>query len=312
MNARINQAVHYGLQTDSWQLVKQISSGYSDAGVYLIAVNHQQYIVKLDVVDGKTSALQRSYDAQRIAAENQIAPNVIYADAKHGILLMQYIPTQPIAPPTAESTKTLAKLIRKLHDGPVFESWMSVKEIVHHCQLQLPETVKKTKLFLACEKLLPKFDPIFNDKLDIKPCHGDLNPGNILFDGQHYFFVDWLCASPQNRYFDLASCANFIFAFNDQLANQLLHDYLGRKPSQTQQDKFIRMRRFADLYFGTMIVTNAIRTGYESSLTDEDFEKLPAFKQIYFAIAKGQLSFAHPEVRFKFGITLLNKATRDF
>ena len=308
MNTRIDKAVLRGLHAEQWQMIKSLRGGYSQASVCLIEVNDQQFIIKLDDVSQKHLGLDRSYAAYAIAAENNLAPKVYYANAEEGIVLMQHVVHQPLPPRTPQFVKDIAGVIRQLHAGPAFGAWLTPLAIVRYVCDQMPSILKENTLIKTAISMLPAFEEMLNDPADRRPCHGDLNPSNILYDGERYLLVDWASASQNNLYFDLACCASFAFAHHDELAEALLQEYLGREPDNSEIKKYASMRLFAKLFYGLVIVATACRDGYQCNLSEGELAELPAFKHLYSKVLEGSEDFANTEVRFKLGAAFLNQA----
>ena len=59
---------------------------------------------------------------------------------------------------------------------------------------------------------------------DIRFCHHDLTPGNILWDGKHCTFIDWEYARIAHPLFDLASLSQH-FSLSDPQIDMLLGQY---------------------------------------------------------------------------------------
>jgi thiamine kinase-like enzyme len=70
----------------------------------------------------------------------------------------------------------------------------------------------------------------------------DLKPENILFDERRAWLIDWMAASVNDRYLDLAIVANFVVT-NDEDEHQYLGEYFGQAPDEYQSARFFLMRQ---------------------------------------------------------------------
>ena len=74
------------------------------------------------------------------------------------------------------------------------------------------------------------------------PCHNDLLPSNLLFDGDRVRIIDWEYAGMGDRYFDLAN-----FAVNNELGDAgelaLLEAYFAERPT-ARQVATLRLMKF--------------------------------------------------------------------
>jgi thiamine kinase-like enzyme len=97
--------------------------------------------------------------------------------------------------------------------------------------------------------------------------------------GKTIKLLDWDSASPQNLYFDLATCTLFYYYYDeDNLYRELLTQYLQRKPSEVEENKYYMMIIFAYIYFGIGFVTIYPNL---KSLSDKECQTLPSFSEIY-------------------------------
>ena len=81
----------------------------------------------------------------------------------------------------------------------------------------------------------------------------DLKPENILFDGRRAWLMDWVAASVNDRYFDLAIVANFVITSDaDELA--YLERYFGQRPDEYQRARFFLMRQVLHMHASTIFL----------------------------------------------------------
>jgi hypothetical protein len=91
---------------------------------------------------------------------------------------------------------------------------------------------------------------------DLVSSHNDLNPGNVLYDGQRLWLVDWEAAFLADRYVDLATLANW-FTGDAASEDALLRTYLGGEPDAQQSARFYLMRQVNHVFIGVMFLSAA-------------------------------------------------------
>ena len=306
---RIDFAVQNGLANNqaSWKPVKLLHGGLSGACTYLIQVGDKPYVIKLEKLDQPEVDLPRYFSVVELASQKTISPTVYFCDAVHGVILMQYIDPKPRPQPSTESIKEVASLLRKIHDGPVFPAWKSVFEILDHFYKKLSDEYQKTDFIQQCMQHLVSLQTKLSDPADIRPSHCDLNPSNVLFDGQKLYLVDWQAASPQSFYFDLACCANWFYFYNEELCQSLLKEYFGRLPNREENEKYTLMRQFANIYYGIGFVAIASQGKVKlPPLSPDEIALLPSYLQFMQSIGQGKANLADPSTQQQFGYSLMN------
>ena len=90
---------------------------------------------------------------------------------------------------------------------------------------------------------------------DLVASHNDLNPRNMLYDGQRLWFVDWESAFLADRFVDLSCLAN-LFADTPAREERLLITYFGRV-EDVHRARLYLMRQVNHLFYG-LVMTNAV------------------------------------------------------
>ena len=149
------------------------------------------------------------------------------------------------------------------------------------------------------------------DQNDIRSCHCDLNPVNILFDGEKYFFVDWQAASPQSFYFDLAYCSNWFYFYNEDLCALFLKSYFGREVTEEENAKYYLMRIFTYIYLGIGFISLPFKENQNIPiLSDENIEKLPSYLKFMQSLGSGVVDLENADVQQQFGFIFLKTAIK--
>ena len=267
---------------------------------YRIEVAGRPYVLRLESSRrDEVRDPHRSYVCMRTAAEAGIAPAVRHADAAAAVAIVDFVPHRPMsdylrAPP--DLARDLGNLVARLQAIPAFPPVIDYPTLVG----------RLLGLLLACGRFTPGlldghrqgFERIreayrwYGEAL--VSSHNDLNPANILFDGERLWLVDWETAYRNDPLVDVATLTIFIAA-SPELEQVLLRSWLGREPDRIQRARLALMRLLVRLFFGcaaTLNFANAMKTVAPetdlNALTRAEFGE---------AIEQGRLAVGEPEAQ---------------
>lgn len=176
--------------------------------------------------------------------------------------------------------------------------WRSVYQILDYFYQNLTSDYQQSGFIQKCIQQGLELKAVLSDPADIRPCRGDLNPYNILFDGNKLYLVDWVTASPQSFYFD-----------SDGFCQIFLTEYFEHLPSADENEKFILMRKFMNIYYGIMFIFMSLQANVKlSPLSESDIASLPGYPEFMKSIGAGKVNLADPETQQRFGYVFLNTA----
>lgn len=322
----VETAIRQAFQTTAPDSISLLSGGLSGSAVYKITVHNKAYILKLDTkpkaaANGLGTLLQQVSDAG-------IAPPLLYHDQAAGISINGFIEGKP-AKAMMQADKlvsALGKTLRTLHHLPYTGE-----------SQDLAHTIDELITAFGAQQIL--YGPVVSTCLegyerirtinpwletDRVPAHNDLNPGNILSDGEKIWLIDWDAAMPNDRFVDLAAAANF-FAANETLEQLLLQVYYDRAPTQEEIARLFLMRQVSRLVYGMLLSQAAAQVqapGYQHNQDMEPFttahfgerlksgnlslgsyEGLLFYAKVHFNEARHHMQSA----RFEASLTLLSK-----
>jgi thiamine kinase-like enzyme len=308
---KISLAVEKGLSENDWELISILSGGLTGVPVYKIEVDKKYYAIKLEDVNDKRFDLFRNYQIIEMVSKQGISPFVYFANAERGIILMDHVEVKPRPEASPESIKKIADVIRNLHEKNAFPNWKSVTEILNDIYQTFPENYRQNNIIKKCVQEVKMMENILFDEADIRSCHCDLNPVNILFDGNNYFFVDWQAASSQSFYFDLAYSASWFYFYNEVLCASFLNAYLEREANEKEKAKYYLMRVFTNIYLGIGFISLPLKSDNNTQiLSDENIKKLPTFIEFMQSIGSGRVNLADPNIQQQFGFVFLKNAEK--
>lgn len=289
--------------------ISLIAGGLSGAAVYKIVIGDRPYVLKLNAPDNTAA----SNNSLALAAAAGIAPSLKYEDKLQGITISDFIDNKPVRGTFAPDKliDELARAIKTVHTIPADVEGKELFETVDG----LIEQFKNAKLFSG-----PLFDECFQyyetiknryprDAADRVFSHNDLNPSNILCDGEKIWIIDWEVAYLNDRYVDLANAANF-FVQTPAQESALLSAYFNHVVDDHKMARFYVMRQVCRIIYSLMMFQLAGQqkpAGYEH---DQEMEgnDLRAFGSL---MALGKLSLASYEGQLMYGKALFNEAVQQ-
>ncbi len=252
--------------------VKPLSGGLSNHTIKVKTSDERAFVVRIDGVDPASHGLHRQteWHAQHLAHQAGIAPRPCYFNPHLGVLVSEYLATEPShsAPPEA-----VAELLRSIHALPPIRTRLDLDQrlanYLHRAMQQLP----------AHSKLLAALNAKARHYLDASVsltapsvlCHPDLLAENRLYSGDRLWAIDWEYCAMGERWFDLA-----VVCYGDpwQTAQRerLITSYLQRSPTDRE---LVHLDQQGWLYQYLEVLWQATVTG----ISDDWQEKLEALAQ---------------------------------
>lgn len=241
-----------------------LSGGRSGATLLVVRVRGRDYVVRRPSPESPIRDPQRQRTCMLIASELGVTPPVHFADGDTGVSISDFIAGTPfvarLGSDSAAALAELAALIRTLHAGPAFPRFFAV-----------PEAILGTLAMFAQHGIPAPFEGELTDRAHslraaLAPhvhegsCHFDLNPSNILYDGQRLWLIDWELASAGDRIQDLAGLGIFSPTIATR-RDQLLDLYFGRPASPRERAHLHLSHGLALSFYGLMFHAGAMRRG---------------------------------------------------
>ncbi|MEO9654521.1 phosphotransferase [Marinomonas sp.] len=190
---------------------KKLEDGFSNTSYLIGWQGEPRLVLRLPGIEEHKFAISRRAELATVtqAALLGITPPLLWQD-EHGVLVSQYVEQPALSWQVAHdpmSVQRLANLLIETHSMEPNEHCYCVYAVIEHYLKQIVEVVNNDDLvtkewqFLTSwfQTLTPSLSPLASTL-----CHNDVNPKNVLMDGQTAWLIDWEYAGHGDPLFDLA------------------------------------------------------------------------------------------------------------
>nr|HEX4316322.1 phosphotransferase [Kofleriaceae bacterium] len=286
--------------------IARVTAGLSGAGVYRVDAGGASYILKVGLgISGLTrDAWRARVRAQQAAGEAGVAPRVVHVDDDRIAILMELVVDRGFGPwlmsPATRATAIaeLARTLRRVHALPIpagaprVDGPPMLARFVREIGADLPRAAAPAVQGVVDEVAPPR------DRPDVLG-HNDVNPTNIVFDGEHAILLDWDNAGPNDPFFDLAALAVFM-RFDEPSCRALIAAYDGA-PCDELPARFRYCRRIVAAACGCIFLRLAKQQGYTHDGTGI------SLADCYAKMRAGELSPASPTGQWQLGMGLIGE-----
>jgi aminoglycoside phosphotransferase (APT) family kinase protein len=284
--------------------IARFPSGLSGAEVYRVERDGRAYVLKIAAAAADPTEWRHKLAVLQLAAAAELAPRIVHVDeARHAVVselvvdrgLMPYLMTPTTR---AQAIAAIGTTIRRVHTLPTPAGMPPGQP---HALLE--------RIFASfAPGFVPAFAREFIERVLAEPVpqrdeplvmsHNDLNPTNVLFDGQRLVLLDWDAAAPNDRYVDLAGVSLF-FRFDAATSLALLAAY--GEPAVALPDRFTYARRLIAAMCGAIFMHLARSGGYGGATLDPS----DGLAEVYTKLRAGQLDAATPGGQWQLGLALI-------
>lgn len=295
-SAAVLRGLRAAFDTTVIEDIRRITKGLSSDLVFRIVVQGAPFLLRIMTRMDERNDPARIFTCMKAAAEAGLAPRVLYSNTEDGIAIIDSI--EAVHFPPAQALVLLPRALRKLHALPPFPKafnyvtahnffiWkFRAAGLLPHEEIE--EVFRRYEQICAT---YPRLDA------DVVSCHMDLKPENILFDGHRVWLVDWVAASLNDRYFDLAVGANFVVTSGAD-ERTYLEEYFGQPPDDYQRARFILMRQVLHMFAAALflLLASAVKPIRQS-------ERPPSFRDFHQRIWAGEIDLADNDLKIVYGM----------
>lgn len=292
--------------------ITKIAAGMSGAGVYRVELPGQSYVLKVAAETENADDWHRALHIQKLAAAAGLAPRVVHVDDAQCSVLTEFVADRSfftfwMAPQTREAAlDLLGRTVRRIHALPLPEG----------ARMRPPrEFLGEARDGLLANFALPSFaDEAIRRVRDVEPpdserplvmSHNDLNPTNLIYNGESILLLDWATAGPMDPFYDLAVLA--VFLRMDAATSLRMLTAYDEKPHTELPMRFIYDRCLAATLAGTMQLYIARQLNHPGATGTETLEATPTLGEFYQQMRSGTFTIGTPEGQWAFGLSLIKE-----
>ncbi len=292
--------------------ITKVAAGLSGAGVFKVEADGEAYVLKISDAGEPVMAWRRKLRIQQGAADAGVAPAIVHVDEERRAILSTFVVDRFFrvyfnTPTTRdEALELLGRTLRRVHDIPVPPGvepsdprkfltgvWSGLGGFA------IPPFVDDAIRAVLSER------PPERDRAFVLS-HNDVNPSNLIYDGERLVLLDWDTAGANDPLFDLAAVSLFL-RMDDETCRRLLAAHDGA-PVDALPPRFAWNRRVAGLLVGTMFLHLARQGGHTGATGTETLESTEPLAAFYQRLRAGNVNIASSEGQWAFGLALAKEA----
>ena len=240
---------------------RPMRAGHGSQVKHLVSTEGSEYVLR-HVPKSTEKSFHRELAIIRKVADLGYGPSLVYNDVAERAMMLDFVDhsTWPDYSVNARPYQQTMAALQKIHrvlpvpspkGAEKSNSYVPFSLIsAHLCSLigrvdWLPDhlAVAITELKAIEQALLPWL------KKHAVMCHGDLHKDNVLWTGSRVSLIDWTTACVGHPFYDVAK---FSLGLEPESLQELLHGYLGHKPTAEEELHFAYM----DLALLMVVVVN--------------------------------------------------------
>jgi aminoglycoside phosphotransferase len=290
--------------------ITRIGVGLSGAGVYRVEAAGQPLVLKIAGDGEPLAAWSRRLHIQQLAANAGLAPRVIHVDEARRAVVSAFVvdrsfPAFYADPRTHEAALAqLGRTVRRVHELPLPPEAEAIDP---------REFLSSTWSGLVTGFALPAFvgDAVRRVLAEEAPTreralvlsHNDINPTNLVHDGENLLLLDWDTAGPNDPFYDLAAISVFL-RMDDEACQRLIAAHDGDSLSPLPA-RFAYNRRLVAALCGAIFLHLARQGGHAGDRGSATLDSTPSLAGFYQQLRSGSLSPATAEGQWWFGLALV-------
>ena len=292
--------------------ITKIAAGLSGAGVYRVDAAGELFVLKVSDEAEPIDAWRRKLRIQQLAADAALAPRIVHVDESRRGVVSAFVVDRSFRlfyrdPATHDAAfAQLARLIRRVHELP----------LPPDAEPSDPATLLATLWSGLRDFAMPAFvadavtrllatAPARDRALVLS--HNDVNPSNLVYDGERILLVDWDAAGVNDPFYDLAAASLFLRMDADACA-RLIAAY-DQAPVAALPSRFLYNRRFIGALICTMLMSGAHQGGHPGVSEPATLDAAPLLADFYQRLGSGAVSLATVEGRWEFALALFREST---
>ena len=297
--------------------ITRVAAGLSGAGVYRVDAGGQASVLKISDESEPLARWRAKLRIQQLAANAGLAPRIIHVDETRRAMVSEFVVDRSF-PAFYGDTRTrevaialLGRTLQRLHQIPLpaeAEGKSPRDFLAGIWALVGQSSPLPTFVSDAVERVLAEDEPVTEHAAVLS--HNDVNPTNLVYDGERLLLLDWETSGPNDPYYDLAAISVFL-RMDDDTCKMLLAAYAGAydgAPTSTRATLpagFSYYRRVAGLLCGTMFLHLARQSGHAGATGEETLESTLSLGDVYQRLRAGSANLTTGEGKWLLGLALV-------
>jgi hypothetical protein len=289
--------------------ITRIAAGLSGAGVYRVEAAGQAFVLKVAAEGEPLADWRRKVHIQQLAANAGLAPAVLHVDDARRAIVSAFVVDRGflafyLDPSRREAALAqLGRMARRVHE----------LTLPPEAELKEPrEYLLTTWTGLEAGFALPPFvlDAVRRVLSEEPPArerawvlsHNDVNPTNLVYDGENLLLLDWDTAGPNDPTYNLAAIAVFL-RMDEATCLKLISAHDGAPVSELPA-RFAYNRRLVAILCCVVFLHLARQSGHAGATGEETLDSTPSLGEFYQRVRSGELSPATGEGQWWFGLAM--------
>jgi aminoglycoside phosphotransferase (APT) family kinase protein len=306
--AQVLAAAFPGAQPDA---LEALHGGLSGSPMYKLVVGGRPYVLRVMLERSLLDDPVRQLACMQIASERVIAPHVAFASTELAASISDYVAHQPGQFNLRQNPDQIAEfgdLLRHLHTGPAFPPFLSPFDMIRGGLDHLAQ--HGVRLPRMTQTVLAQLDAVqhaLGPHLVAAPCHNDLNPGNVLYDGTRPWLVDWEAAGMGEPMFDLAGAIHW-FMLGAEHEAAFLQAYFQRAPTAHEQAKLTLAKHVSWWMYAITFLLVCLQSAGPGSIAPGEPEEAPSFAATMAAVGRGELRMGDPATQQRMSLAIARQS----
>jgi len=276
--------------------ITPLTMGLSGAGVFRVDVAGKAFVLKVAGGDVEPGGWRRRLHLQQLAANAGVAPCIVHVDENRRAVVSVFAGGPPFAasfmnPHTrGAALAQLGQTIRRVHEIPLPPGAEPAdpRDAVSATWAGLAGFAVPAFVAGAVERVLAEAPPS-SERAPVLS-HNDVNPGNLVSDGERLLLVDWDMAGSNDPFYDLAAISIFL-RVDEATSRALLAAYDG-EPVSSLPARFEYDRRLVAVLCGATSLRLARQRGHPGAAGGETLDATPGLGDFYQRMRAGETSLA--------------------
>jgi thiamine kinase-like enzyme len=287
--------------------IARISGGLSGAAVYAVSTTRGELILRVVSAAADPNQWPEQLRVLRRVAEHGVAPALVHIDPTARATVTVRVAGAPLAAALADPQQreaVISGIVAQLRTLHALDSYgIAERDPIAYVRSHY-ETQRARAGFPSW---IPSLDPLIDDAASVLArdlrrvlSHNDVNPGNVLWDGERAWLVDWDAAGLSHPFYDVAALAMFL-QLSDDDAHALLALQEQRSIDDTELAAFACLRRLSAVMCGLVLLGLVPDLGPLPNTP-------PTLSEFYAGLMSGQHDLQQPHGRGLFALALLRTA----